>query len=472
MEKFMELLQAYSIQGQKEIISKCLSNSFVACEKQLYNFEPETRIWIPIDTSINKVLDVFLVSCLDHLRKGTLTSEDFAMLENDYDSTITRIRNGKFNKGVDQYLTSLGVGRKMDDIRNKIHFMNGSFDLDMNLFIPVGEVGGREKDELITKCISYDLEAADESLVAQFDQIMQQSFPEPYVWDYVKFLVGKSLSAESVQDCEFVLFFGNGKNGKSILLDILRTVLEEGVYVQTYNHTVFDTDAEFARSFRFVSPSVRFYLVEELSTKKKALSNLKMMCDGKLFTRELRGYANVEIPINGKLLATSNKFIRFTDGGVNRRILYYANKVKFVSEDTELEAGQCHGSPLLKREAIALMSSSMKSSIFLAFASMAVLYLRGERGDALAIRPERPFQVVRGDELPTWSTFVETYLVGCSYGKIGKTNMMAVAKNYFSFEVVLMKDMIDALAEKGIVFDKNLTELNIKGVFVGCTWKV
>ena len=153
--------------------------------------------------------------------------------------------------------------------------------------------------------------------------------------------------------------------------------------------------------------------------------------------------------------------------------MYYENKVKFVPEDTELEAGQCHGSPLLKREAIALMSSSMKSSIFLTFASMAVLYLRGERGDALAIRPERPLgYVARGEELPTWSTFVETHLVGCSYGKIGKMNMMNVAKNYFSFEVILMKNMISALTENGIVYDKNQSEMNIRGVFVGCTWKV
>jgi phage/plasmid-associated DNA primase len=331
------------------------------------------------------------------------------------------IRGGKFNKGVDHYLTALAIGRKMDDIGNKIHFINGSFDLEMNLFYRVGQ-GGREKEDLITKCISYELESADDKIVANFDEIMQQSFPEPNVWEYVKFLVGKSLSAESVQDCEFLLFFGTGNNGKSTLLNLLRSVLEEGVYVQTYNHTVFDSDAEFIRSFRTVSPSVRFYLAEELSSKKKAVSNLKMMCDGKLFIRELRGHTTVEIPIRGKLLATSNDFIRFTDGGINRRILYYNNKVKFVSEDTILEAGETRGSPLLRREAIAEMTASMKSVIFLAFASMAVLYIRGERDvEARAHRPVRPLEfVARGDELPTWSTFVEAQLVSVAHGRIGK----------------------------------------------------
>jgi hypothetical protein len=95
------------------------------------------------------------------------------------------------------------------------------------------------------------------------------------------------------------------------------------------------------------TPSVRFYLVEELSSKKKALSNLKMLCDGKLYIRELRGHDHAEIPIHGKLLATSNEFIRFTDGGINRRIMYYENKVVFVSPDAPPLAGQCHGSPLL-----------------------------------------------------------------------------------------------------------------------------
>ena len=235
--------------------------------------------------------------------------------------------------------------------------------------------------------------------------------------------------------------------------------------MQTYNHTVFDSDAEFIRSFRNVSPSIRFYLVEELSTKKKSLSNLKMLCDGKLVIRDLRGYDNAEIPTNGKLLATSNNFIRFADGGINRRILYYKNKVKFVSSDTVLAEGECHGSSLLGREAISSMSSSMKSSIFLTFASMTVTYLRG-------VRPERPFQVIRGDDIPTWSNFVETYLVSNPHSRIGKTNMKAAADQYFSFEVITMNDMIHALKELGIVFDGHLRELNIRGVFVGCAWKV
>ena len=69
--------------------------------------------------------------------------------------------------------------------------------------------------------------------------------------------------------------FGSGQNGKSTLVNILRAMLEKGVYVEDFNHTVFDTDAEFNKSFRFISPEIRFFFVEELSTKKKALSNLK-----------------------------------------------------------------------------------------------------------------------------------------------------------------------------------------------------
>ena len=343
---------------------------------------------------MGRVLEIFLASSLEQLRNGSLTAENFALLENDYNSTITKIRDGKFNKGLDTYLISLANHGTFDDIGNKIHFVNGSFNLETNNFLSL-EDGGRTKEDMVTRCISYALEPVTLTEISEtsvFNVLMKQTFPEENAWEYIRFLVGNSLCVKSVQDCEFLLLFGSGNNGKSTLLNLLRSVLEEGVYVQTHNHTVFDNDAEFTKSFRFVSPSVRFYLVEELSTKKKALSNLKMLCDGELFIRPLRGNDHVGIPIKGKLLTTSNDFIHFADGGINRRILYYHNRVKFVPVDTELQAGECHGSHLLSKAAIEQMSASTKSVIFIAFASMAVLYIRGERGDveAKAQRPARP----------------------------------------------------------------------------------
>jgi hypothetical protein len=50
--------------------------------------------------------------------------------------------------------------------------------------------------------------------------------------------------------------------------------------------------------------------------------------------------------------------------------------------------------------------------------------------------------------------------------------MLTLAQDYFYFEVILLKDMIDALTKHGIVYEKNQSELNIKGVFVGVNWRL
>ena len=91
--------------------------------------------------------------------------------------------------------------------------------------------------------------------------------------------------------------------------------------------------------------------------------------------------------------------------------------------------------------------------------------------DRIGIFKPNRTTVARGEELPTWSRFVETHLVSCEHGRIGKFEMMRIAKNYFPFTVIdiSMLDMIDALTKNGVVYAKNQSEMNVKGVFVGCT---
>jgi hypothetical protein len=110
------------------------------------------------------------------------------LLENDYNSTITKIRDGKFNKGLDTYLISLANHGTFDDIGNKIHFVNGSFNLETNNFLSL-EDGGRTKEDMVTRCISYELEPVDDTMIANFNEIMKQTFPEPHAWEYIRFLI-------------------------------------------------------------------------------------------------------------------------------------------------------------------------------------------------------------------------------------------------------------------------------------------
>ena len=68
----------------------------------------------------------------------------------------------------------------------------------------------------------------------------------------------------------------------------------------------------------------------------KELEHLKKFCDGSMTFREKYGSDDFTTKNNGMLYVITNPFQRFDDEGVQRRVLYFEHKTKFIK----------HGEPI------------------------------------------------------------------------------------------------------------------------------
>ena len=97
-----------------------------------------------------------------------------------------------------------------------------------------------------------------------------------------------------------------------------------------------------------------------------------------------------------------------------------------------------------------------KSSIFLYFANLANLYIQSKTDDR--IRYYLPIRCVqylaRGTELPTFMSFIDTYLVPCYYGRIGRNEMFRVASSYLAIDKISEKDMITNLVKSDVTLQQ------------------
>ena len=105
-------------------------------------------------------------------------------------------------------------------------------------------------------------------------------------------------------------------------------------------------------------------------------------------------------------------------------------------------------------------------------ASLANLYVQSQTDDKMREQlPPRSVQyLARGTELPTYISFIDTYLVPCDHGRIGKDEMFRVASSHLEIDKIVMKDMITNLVQNGVMYNRNDSLLNIKGVFIGYQW--
>lgn len=113
----------------------------------------------------------------------------------EYEKELEKIANGKLSKNMELILNNIRIpsGVVMDYDPNSIHFLNGHFDLKEGRFRLLGDDEfGRKKEHYISNLIPYDwVNTTDWDF---FDNIMLQVFSDPFLWDYIKYILGKSLS--------------------------------------------------------------------------------------------------------------------------------------------------------------------------------------------------------------------------------------------------------------------------------------
>lgn len=134
-----------------------------------------------------------------------------------------------------------------------LNFKNGTFDIKGGVFKP------HDRTDLITKCINVEYDA--NATCPKWEKTLEKFLPDPDVRAYFQRAAGYSITGSMQERCYFIAW-GNGKNGKSTIINPIRDLL--GDYGSQADSSVFfDTRYESAlsngvarfRGCRFVSAS-------------------------------------------------------------------------------------------------------------------------------------------------------------------------------------------------------------------------
>jgi phage/plasmid-associated DNA primase len=114
---------------------------------------------------------------------------------------------------------------------------------------------------------------------------------------------------------------GIGGSGKTTFINLIKAAITS-VYFKDLPIDTFDSIVTAKRTFSTVSPNVRFLFVSEMSRVPKNSSVIKTICDGVITVPKMYQDGSFDIPINAKLMATSNNAIVFDedDSGILRRV--------------------------------------------------------------------------------------------------------------------------------------------------------
>lgn len=251
-----------------------------------------------------------------------------------------------------QYRTAVGL-----DIFDKdemlLNVQNGYIDLNS------GELFEHDREKMFSQIANF--EYSDTVDCPTWETFLNQIFKnDTELIRYIQKAVGYSMTA-SVKEQVMFFLYGNGRNGKSVFLDVISDVL--GTYAKTIQATSImvkpnnggpNSDIARLKGARLVTssePNEGFKLDEGL---------VKQLTGGdKVTARKLYGDEFEFSPQFKLWLATNHKpIIRGTDDGIWRRIALIPFAVKIADKDVDLEL------PFkLKREALGILNWAVEGCL-------------------------------------------------------------------------------------------------------------
>jgi phage/plasmid-associated DNA primase len=161
-------------------------------------------------------------------------------------------------------------------------------------------------------------------------------FREPDTLLFMSRVIAASLCGGNVRDCFMLCNYGSGSNGKSTLFKLIREMLGPAYYYDLAPDALQEKD-EANRALQAVSLSCRFIFADDPTNRPVNGACIKSICDGTMVGKRLYRQGNFTIRLNAKLFLATNNAIRFdkVDGGVDRRVLYYRYKYKFLDHPDE-----------------------------------------------------------------------------------------------------------------------------------------
>jgi putative DNA primase/helicase len=224
--------------------------------------------------------------------------------------------------------------KQFDVAPNLFNCLNGTIDLR------TGELRGHRREDFFTKLSPIAYEPA--ARAPRWSRFLSEVFDgNGELTDYVRRALGYGLTAETSEQCFFILH-GAGSNGKSLLISTLKRIL--GDHAETTS-----ADALMAKPTGGATPELarlrgaRMVSATESEASARLAEGLVKALTGEdeIFCRFLHSNGFTYRPVFKLYLATNHKpEIRGTDDGIWRRVRLVPFNVRFegAMKDPQLEA--------------------------------------------------------------------------------------------------------------------------------------
>lgn len=329
-----------------------------------------------------------------------------------------------------------------------------------NLKVDLRDLSGclRTKEDRVSLYINRDFAVPSAEHLDEFHAFLSQNFRELDAMGTIVRAVGASLSGHNARECYMLCLYGEGSCGKSTLFNLIKAMLDP-CYYYVIGADSLSTYDKANRALQAMPKTVRFiFLSEPKADLRMSASAIKLICDGEMTGKKLFKDGNFVMDINAKLFITANHAVLFddVDSGIDRRVLYYQFKNKFLDNPTQPH--EYLRSPVGNKDFV--FTDSMKNIMFYYFAKFTPEFYEQTTAPAL------PISVKRGKgELINWAMFVNTMCVYDVDEEVSLDAVKEACKFVFPLVPLSDKDIVNGIVgacNKLVTFKKATTKAPIR----------
>lgn len=318
--------------------------------KALYNYS--IGKWMIYNGSIWTAKDSGAIKLLaDHIVNNM--KKEYAWIK-EYNQELEEEKRKQLTKHINRTRSSKGKENMLKEAQHILHSSQEDYDNDIYLFntqngylnLRDGKLNPHRREKRMTKI--SNVEFTDKTTCDHWLKFLNEIFlGNQELIDYIQRALGYSLSGSTDEQCMFILV-GNGRNGKSVFLDVLKEIYGTYCnYVQSENlmskAKLSGANPEIARLL-----NTRFVVCSESQEGERLNETMiKQLTGGDIVSVRGLYQATFEFKPQFKIwMATNHKpIIRGTDLGIWRRL--HLIKFDFTVEEERIDK---HLTYKLKRE--------------------------------------------------------------------------------------------------------------------------
>ena len=384
----------------------------------------------------------------------------FGLVDKKLSMTLTNYTS-QFIKILKDKLYDSEFYKKLDNLKYKLAFQNGIFDITTGTF----RYGLRYNDYL-TDYIHRDFHFEEDKEKINFIEktIFNICNCDEEQATYYKSVLGYALCGDAEKEKEIYFIIGQGaNNGKTTLLEAMKDAMPS--VVGSMNNQVLL--ANYQKSHKFLPMlEKKIVYVEELQKGKELnTSLLKEIRDGKSLSNEVMFGTSKQINVSSKVFILSNNIPVFkTDNGISTCLRQLQFNNKFLKEESEDYHKVGNVSGYLKADKT--LADKLKGDYFIALLNVLLKY-SCMYSQEQKLKPIPQFYIEKAKETcnanDTLKAFWEDEIIIGENHKLSKEQLMKECSN---------KDILAFIEEKGYKYDKCMKNGNWKrGGWRGITLK-